>query len=119
MGRYDYKMTKTDKKMWAILVPILIIGGIWLAIHNREVRASVKSDGIETIGIVVNKTVTRRNHRVYFEFEYDGIVFRNSRGHLNRQLFHSVVVGGRYKVMFLPENPGRDAFIFLDRPVID
>ena len=127
MGRYSDsggKITKKGVIAYSLLMVMLFGLLFWLGKRNREKEAYIKQNGIETVGTVTRKSTSRgayggSNYHVYFEFEHNGETFRNSTRPTNREQFNSVEVGERFKVIFLPCRPQRDAVIFLDRPVTD
>ena len=117
------------KKRDVIIIIVTLVLSIpllfWFNRINRERSDYIKLNGIETVGTIIHKSRGRSgahggmSYGVRFKFEHNGETFSGKWQEVNREQFNSVEIGERFKVMFLPCRPLRDAIILLDRPVTD
>ena len=115
-------MKKKSKNpiFYFILAALLFIPMYWLAQKQKEKELDVISRGNETIGTVIDRWMTYNINDAFprsirFEFEHNGerIV---GHGSLNRWEYENAIIGMKYKVKYLPENP-KKALIFIGSPI--
>ena len=115
-----------NKKVESLLY---IIGGLlclsavlWYISKQREKEAFIDETGIETIGTVIRANYIRQPQRmvsyhVAFDFIHDGNIIQTQNPSITTEEdYHKAIVGRKYKVKYLPENP-KVALIYLDEPV--
>ena len=117
-------MKKRNVILYVVTLVLSIALFFWFSQMERERRDYIKLNGIETVGTITRKSTGRGSHGgmnygVHFRFEHNGETFSRASPYISREQFNSIEVGDRFKVMFLPCRPLRDAIILLDRPVTD
>ncbi len=91
---------------------------------EQKRRNEVKLKGVETVGIVIHKSISRDNQggamnfNIKFEFAHNGKRFVVSTTPIfnSRSDYDNAIIGMQYKVKYLPNAP-RKAIIFLDQPI--
>jgi len=116
-----------NKKMQLLLCIIVVLLGLaaisWLTAKQREKIAFIDKTGIETIGTVIRVSYSQGGSRdinryyIAFDFIHDGNIIRPQNLPLaTEEDFRKAIVGRKYKVKYLPENP-KVALIYLEEPV--
>lgn len=113
---------KSSKIM--IYTILIVIGFILLylfGIKNKGLRDSIQSNGIETIGTVVNRTKGIEDggittFGVHFDFYVNGELIKSHQRLTGRIEYDNAIVGMKYKVNYLPKKPNINSTIFINEP---
>lgn len=113
---------KSSKIM--IYTILIVIGFILLylfGIKNKGLRDSIQSNGIETIGTVVNRTKGIEDggittFGVHFDFYVNGDLIKSHQRLTGRIEYVNAIVGMKYKVKYLSKKPNIHSIIFINEP---
>lgn len=114
-------------KQGIIITLIFIVLGLiffyWIGYKNRKNKDNLWQNGIETVGVLINRTKTTSGVIAYglrFEFYTDkGELVSSYYQVYDEWLYTNAIIGMKYKVIYLPESPQFDAIIFIENPKVD
>lgn len=123
-------MKKWTKKQWTLYWIFTLVFAIitfsylyWFTKKERERIAYISTNGIETVGTIINRARKDNNrsvhYYVHFDFEYEGqriAQYQQLRNNY-KYLYEHAIIGMKYKVKYLPESPERDAVIYIEEPI--
>jgi len=95
----------------------------WLESKQKEKEAIVDKIGVETTGIVIKKSYGKdfnnpmRNYSISFEFLNEKNLCTRFGFKITQGDYERVIVGRKYKVKYLPEDPIISAQIYLSEPI--
>ena len=120
---WDALKYRTKAFFYTAFLVLLLIILFLLGKSEQEREADIIATGIETIGTVINRSKGKNprqmaHYGIHFDFEHDGkiIVSQNSLYH-NRWHYENAIIGMKYKVIYLPHAPQKNALIFIDKPI--
>ena len=105
---------------YTFAIIVLVIGSI-AGVCLRTRYANIKENGISTVGTVIEQIVTRNENRhigisVKFDFYVNDSILVVNRGYSGKYV-RDAIIGMKYKVKYLPEDPHINSMIFIDEPI--
>lgn len=113
------------KGMIIYVAVILLCCFFWylFRLRNNELRSTIESNGIETIGTVIDRMKGTGNYgmapfAIKFDFYVDGKLVRSYQ-HLSGEMeYENAIIGMKYKVKYLPDEPNKKAIMYIDEPQV-
>lgn len=105
--------------LFAILIPLLF----YFKKINQEQDSLIFEKGIETIGTVIDRSYgsdnTGRQFSIRFDFQVGDKTYigYTSLGN-NRHYYDKAIIGMKYLVRYIPEEPNKNSKIYIDNPVM-
>lgn len=113
--------TKQELLFCAVSVVVgCIVMGIFIHNYHAETK-KIERYGVETVGVITDRLKVRKrggpSYSVNYTFMHNGEIIRRNQD-VGFDPFREAIVGGRYKVMYLPDNP-KKARIYINEPVYE
>lgn len=108
-----------------IYIVAMIVGFIfiyWFGRMNQKKMEDISENGIETIGTVINRTITRNpkqfeSYMIKFDFEYNGKKVQGHNRFTKRWYYENAIIGMKYEVKYLTDAPNKNSVIYINKPI--
>lgn len=109
-------------KIFTVLLATGFVVLYLVGIKNKGVKDSIQSDGIETIGTIVNRTKGLGNgdittFGVHFDFYVNEELIKSHQMLNDKSEYDNAIVGMKYRVKYLPDKPYINSIIFINKPI--
>ncbi len=109
-----------------VYIALIVLGFIilyLLGIKNQKLKKSIQSNGIETIGTVVNRFESIEDggittFAIHFDFFINGELIKSYQKLSGKIEYEKAIVGMKYKVKYLPDKPHKYSIIYINEPQI-
>jgi hypothetical protein len=119
---------KNRKREIVIMIIVVSIGLalLWLVGKiNQEQKNLIEKEGVETVGTVIQKSYgadnTGKRYHIKFDFWVEDTLILGHKEFYNANDFDKAIVGMKYKVKYLKENPAKlkNSDIYMDKPILE
>jgi len=111
------------ERYWYIVLILAFPALFWIGKNNQEIDEKINKSGMSTVGTVYNRLEYRgespgnKNYGLKFDFFIGDSLIRNISYRATQEEYQNAIVGMKYRVKYLTDEPNFNSIIYVDQPI--